>query len=341
MPIRADKIIAIKPITDTSNSFVRLFSGAIAAQGYQVRAFDWDKIGKAPTDAIILHWPYELLGWGSVRGMARWFRLSRKLAQARKRGTSIIWVAHNARPHDGGRLASRLMRHFIRSIDGIIHLSHHSHALIEELYSPADGVRQVDTVHGHYLDVMETPFVAPPQIAGAVRLAYFGQIRAYKNVETLARLVAAMPTEAELSISGLKSHANVADELETIAAGAKHIVLNILNEPLPDAELERVVDEANAVVLPYQAVLNSGAAIFALSRARPVLAPNTGSLPELQAAVGTDWLQLYDGAIDRDVLSGFVKWVRERPNLERPDLSSLAWNRVGSDIVTLLDRMFS
>ena len=93
------------------------------------------------------------------------------------------------------------------------------------------------------------------------------------------------------------------------------------------------------MVLPYRAILNSGAAIFALSRARPVLAPNTGSLPELQAIVGSDWLHLYDGEISVDAVEKFADWLKHKPNLERPDLSRLSWERVGKDIAGLIDRL--
>ena len=152
----------------------------------------------------------------------------------------------------------------------------------------------------HYLDVMETAFQLPAPAITPVQLAYFGQIRRYKNVEILARIAAGLPADLSLMISGRRSHDDVARKIEEIAASARNIALDLRTEPLPDADLERLVDAAQGIVLPYQAILNSGAAIFALSRGRPVLAPRTGSLPELQATVGTNWVRLYDGEIDAE-----------------------------------------
>ena len=334
---RSGKIIAIKPLSDPGNSFVRLFSDAIGRKGYQIRDFGWSDIEDAGADAAILHWPYELLGLGGLRGIGRYLGFRRKLIRARARGTRIIWVAHNAKPHDGGWISAMLMQRFIGMIDGILHLSHHSRTLVDRLYAPPARIVQVETVHGHYLDVMETPAQPATAIGDRVKLGYFGQIRRYKNVEQLARIVATRPSEMTLGISGRRSHADVADQIERIAADASNILLDIRAAPLSDADIERAVDAADGIVLPYQAILNSGAAIFALSRGRPVLAPRTGSLPELQEIVGADWLQLYDGAIDARIVSDFAIWLRGRAPLAMPDLTALSWDRVSDDVDRLLD----
>ncbi|MGE3745660.1 MAG: hypothetical protein AB7G25_08150, partial [Sphingomonadaceae bacterium] len=337
---RSDKIIAVKPLDDPSNSFVRLFSGAVAQQGYQIRDFDWRGIAGSGVDAAILHWPYELLGLGGVKGIGRYLDFYRKMAAARKAGTKIIWVAHNARPHDGGWMSSLLMRRFIASIDGILHLSHHSRELVDALYAPPSRIAQAETVHGHYLDVMETPAHAASDLGQGVRLAYFGQVRRYKNVELLAGVVAGLP-EVSLVVAGRRSHVDVAASIEAVAASAPNITLDMRSEPLPDADIERCVDEAHGIVLPYRAILNSGAAIFALSRGRPVLAPRTGSLPELQQMIGEDWVQLYDGEINRKTVAAFAEWLRGRPLQGKPDLAPLSWARVGKDVAGLLDTVIA
>ena len=337
---RSEKLIAIKPLDDPSNSFVRLFSGAIARQGYKIRDFGWNDIARGEANVAILHWPYELLGLGGLRGIGRYLAFHRKLTKARRAGTRIVWVAHNAKPHDGGWVSMLLMRRFIAALDGIIHLSRHSRTLVDSLYRPPTRIAQAETVHGHYLDVKATPPRSAVPIDTEVRLAYFGQIRRYKNVELLALLVAGMPS-VSLAIAGRRSHADVAASVETVAAAAPNIELDMRSEPLPDEDIERVVDEAHGIVLPYQAILNSGAAIFALSRGRPVLAPRTGSLPELQSLIGAEWLQLYDGEINAGVVAGFVQWLRARAPTASPDLSTLSWDRVGEDIAGLLDQVIS
>lgn len=341
MSNRSDKIVAIKPLTDSSNSFVRLFSDAIARQGYQISDFDWNGIERGNANVAILHWPHELTGFGGLKGIRPYLGFRRRIAMARAKGARIIWVAHNARPHDSGWVSTMLMRRFVRSIDGIVHFSHHSRELIAALYTPPARITQIETVHGHYLDAMETPFQAATPAEARVKLVYFGQIRRYKNVDLLAQIAAGLPSELSLMIGGRRSHEDVACRIEQIAASAPNIKLDLRAEALPDADIERLVDAGQGIVLPYQAILNSGAAIFALSRGRPVLAPNIGSLPELQAIVGPEWLQLYDGEISAADVERFADWLRQRSSPEQPDLSALSWDRVGGDIAGLIDRLLA
>ena len=339
MPDRSEQIVAIKPVADASNAFVALFAKAVADQGFQIRDFNWRDVAEGKADVAILHWPYELTGLGGMSGVRRCLAAYRTLGKARKRGTRFIWVAHNAQPHDAGRISGFLMRRFVTSIDGIIPLSAHSAELVHSLYPRSLALPEAQTVHGHYLDVFKTPVQPPARKSDQVRLGYFGQIRAYKNVETLAKIVARMPRHINLSVTGRGTHSGIVADLQSIAADAGNVVLDIRPDALSDEEVERAVDQADGVVLPYRAILNSGAAIFALSRARPVLAPNTGSLPELQAIVGSDWLHLYDGEISVDAVEKFADWLKHKPNLERPDLSRLSWARVGKDIAGLIDRL--
>ena len=102
--------------------------------------------------------------------------------------------------------------------------------------------------------------------------------------------------------------------------------------PSSDAKFEAIVDSADAVVLPYRNILNSGAALFALSRNRPVLAPNIGSLPELRETVGSDWIYLYHGEFNQCVLIDFIAWMRRTKRSEVAPLDSYAWSRIGRDL---------
>jgi hypothetical protein len=94
------------------------------------------------------------------------------------------------------------------------------------------------------------------------------------------------------------------------------------------------------VVLPYRKILNSGAALHALARNKPVLAPRTGSLPELQQEVGEEWVRLFDGEIAREHIEAFLAAL---PLLTapRPDLSAFEWTKVGADVTQFLHSLRS
>src|SRR3546814_12030359 len=103
-------------------------------------------------------------------------------------------------------------------------------------------------------------------------------------------------------------------------------------EYLSDAEIERITDEADAVVLPYRDIVNSGSALLALSRFRPVIAPRLGSLIELQGQVGEDWLWLYDGPLTGERMREGIEWVRNKQRISPPVLSAPEWTQIGEKL---------
>jgi hypothetical protein len=131
---------------------------------------------------------------------------------------------------------------------------------------------------------------------------------------------------------GMRQDKALSAEIESAAKHKSHINLDLRSGLIPDTELEAAIDWSDAVVLPYRDILNSGSAIFALSRSRPVLAPRLGSLIELQAQVGFEWIYLYDGNLTVNVLEDFLAWIRNRPSGGAPDLAAYAWPPIGNQI---------
>jgi beta-1,4-mannosyltransferase len=86
------------------------------------------------------------------------------------------------------------------------------------------------------------------------------------------------------------------------------------------------------VVLPYERVLNSGAVFHALSRGRPVLAPALGSLPEVAADVGPQWLRLYQPPLRSRHLTEALAWAGEARPSDSSALARYRWETVGPEI---------
>jgi beta-1,4-mannosyltransferase len=93
--------------------------------------------------------------------------------------------------------------------------------------------------------------------------------------------------------------------------------------------------------LPYRSVLNSGAMLFALSRNRPVLAPNIGSLPELRETVGPDWVYLYEGEFNQSVLNDFIAWMRKTKRGDMAPLDYYSWSRIGQELGKFIESLRS
>ena len=330
--------VAIRPLHSHHNAFVNRFGACVADSRFRAVPFLWRRLMRY--DVVVFHWPDEFFASQPLH--ARWkaalkihlLRLARLL-----RGVRLIWVAHNAQPHDT-ESSARSARPFLRALDGIVHLSQHSCEVLRAQYDRNPRTLELVTVHGHYRNDATTrpqPFVAPER---EVRLLYFGQIRPYKGVEDLVSCAAKLAEAGvRLRVVGVVEDEPTAERVKEMARLAPHIQLDLRPAPLSEVELEAAVDAAHAVVLPYRRILNSGAALYALSRNRPLLAPCQGSLPELQIAVGRQWVHLYDQDLTGEVLRSFVDAVRNGSDATVVDLSAFDWSEIGEKIRSLLRRL--
>jgi glycosyltransferase involved in cell wall biosynthesis len=156
---------------------------------------------------------------------------------------------------------------------------------------------------------------------------FLGNIRPYKNVPALIDAFRKLPhPHVQLVIAGQLGHTMHADEIHRRIAGDTRIRWSL--EFVPDERVPLYVGAADVVVLPFQRIQNSGSVFLALSFNRAVLAPNLGSLPEMQAQVGTRWLTLYDGPLTTEHLSQAMQ-AAAIDDGEVCDLSGYDWNEIG------------
>lgn len=327
-----ETVVSLLPLTYDANLFAALFSQAISREGYTVRGFRWSSLGFEKADVIILHWPDELL---SVKGKMGLVRSVIKLATIRIAKllwrAKIIWIAHNATPHDAVQSCAMITRSFLRSLDGVVYLSGYSQQLIRNLYPEVRTCKSLVTVHGHYRGaacIQETPWA---RSRDNIRLLHFGRIRPYKNIDALVEAVRSI-AGLDLAIVGMVDDRTLRAAIEASVHQAPHVTLDFRETAISDAELATIVDSADAVVLPYRNILNSGSALFSLSRNRPVLAPNMGSLPELRESVGDEWVYLYEGEVDRQVLRDFRNWLITTKRGGVAPLDAYEWSRVGREL---------
>lgn len=336
------KVVSCRPAwVKTSNRFTSLFSEAVQNAGWQVREFAWTPAGVFAPKVILLHWPDELFTATAPLENAK---VAVKLAMLnlarRALGVRLVWVVHEASPHDNGRRASWSKRAFLRSLDGAIYLSHASKVAAEADLPELKRVPALITRHGHYRTDMEKPPTVRRSPGKGIDLFYFGQIRPYKNLDGLIRATSGIsPDLLRVRIAGWSKDPDFTRFLRELAATAPGVTLDIRDELLPQADLEAALDSSDGVVLPYRKILNSGAALFALSRNRPVLAPRLGTLPELQDEIGPEWVQLYGGDdILSEDLRTFANSLRQA-TAPAADLSHYEWDEVGSSIGAFFDQL--
>jgi beta-1,4-mannosyltransferase len=301
--------------------------------GVQADGWSPERLWKGRYQLLHLHWPdLELLEAGRLRAAGRVARLLAYLLVARARGVRIVWTIHNLHSHERWHpVMEEVMWWWLtRLVHGHISLTAAAQTAAYRRF-PALRRRPGHVVpHGHFRDFVPcsvTREEARRELEmprDSVVVAFFGRIRAYKNAEGLVRAFRALGDDRlRLLVAGRPEPAGLGERLAAAVAGDPRIRLRL--EFIPTPEVQVVLMAADLVVLPYRDILNSGAAILALSFGRPVLAPALGSLPELQAQVGTKYLRTYSGPLTPDVLAGAIASLDSEARPAQPDLSALDW----------------
>ena len=326
-------ILAINPIASEANSFTGRFSASLDRSRFQVLPWQRAETGRGRYEIVLFHWPNSFFGPVKADEVKI---LARMLLDKIRRGTKYVWVVHNIRPHDRGdhriTLTGRL---FLRLLDGVILLSENSRQLLLSAYPALAGYAAWSRCTAAMR--MRTARRSPAAPAKATTACFFsGSIRTYKNVEALVAAAAAVETAPfRLTVIGSCDDPALAARIRAAGQGDPRIRLDLRTGTVPGEELEAAIDAQDAVVLPYRNILNSGAALHALSRNKPVLAPRIGSLPELQAMAGEAWVELFDGDISTAVIERFLAGLAA-PRPTGPDLSAFAWDRIGADVSRFL-----
>jgi glycosyltransferase involved in cell wall biosynthesis len=307
------------------NPYTWELSTSLQAAGMQVDEFSRDEVLRGGHDIWHLHWPdaEAQFARGNLQLIVRRsVRLLMLLHSARSRGTRVIWTVHNLHSHEQRfpRLEGWFWRMFLRQVDGAISLSNSCVEPAIERFPRLARLPLFVVPLGHFRDSYPNTITrAEARLALGVDqdarvLSFVGQIREYKNLPELITLVRALgdPT-VTLLVAGPTTSPSLDERLKAAAAADPRVRLHL--RLIPEHEIQLFLNAADVVVLPYREVLNSAAALLALSFNKPVLLPEIGALPELQERVGPAWVRLYRGALTTDILHDALSWAR---NTQRP-----------------------
>jgi len=331
-------IEAIPAFSNRTNPYNELLYRALQAHGVLVRDFRFRLRTRLP-DVLHIHWPefHILTPRPQLRAVLKFILFWAYLVLLRLRGRQLVWTAHNEYGHDDAASPANraLWRGFMAMLGGVIFLSHESRRILEAEYPALKSKRSTVIPHGHYRDWAEgvprkTAFASRVSLGlddGHGVILYFGVVRRYKNADGLIREFGALAApQARLVVAGAPGNRDLEAEMTRLCAADSRVVS--LLRRLTDAELVDLVDLCDVVVLPYRKILNSGSVLLALSLGKPVVAPRCGSLPELQANVGADWLFLYEGELSPQILAKALNWGRApRPALS---LAEYDWGAIAA-----------
>jgi glycosyltransferase involved in cell wall biosynthesis len=323
---------------NVDNPYVRRLAAVLEHGGAVIDEFTYRRALTDRYDVLHLHWPDSHLAsrrwWGAL---IKHGRFACAVGLLRLRGAKIVWTLHNLKPHDANHwISEQLFRLWVpRLCTHVIALTSDGLEAARTLYPGLRHKASVVIPHGHYRDDYAA---APPRREARAQLGlpedrftflFFGNVRRYKNVPQLIQEFRVLQgDDVHLVIAGLPGHGIDSSELEQLRGDDERVSLRL--KFVPESAVPTYFGAADAVVLPFDSILNSGSVLLALSFNRRVLAPRLGALPEIQQEVGADWLSLYDGSLTADMLDAFrlAQSGRTDDEVDRADLSTFGWNSI-------------
>jgi glycosyltransferase involved in cell wall biosynthesis len=273
----------------------------------------WRVLRDSP-DVVHIHWihPYFLFGteeWRysipGVKILATFFAVI-FIAQVRLTARlcdRMIWTVHNLCNHE----------HRYPWLDRWVGVQMASTADLLQVWDESTKAEAADyfgvsesklaiVPHGGYLNLTEDSKVLTKSEACGLLditqydrvLLFFGMIRPYKQVPTLIEIFSKLPAQSTcLIIAGKPLQTELREQIRRIGAENPNILLNL--RYIPEDEIPILFAAADFVILPYDRVFNSGAAILAMGQSTPVVAPRKGSLPSVLPPGNILYNELEDG----------------------------------------------
>lgn len=306
--------------------------------GVELIHFTWWRAFKGSYDVLHLHWPEFLMrGSGRIKNTVKQLLFVLLILKTQVFNIPTIWTVHNDEPHEaGGRLGSALFERWGKTVTQKVHLS--DWAANHDTF-PSDRCTVIR--HGHYLPILnqEHSIRIGPHPLGP-RLLFFGFLRPYKGIENLIDAFGSIRSErpgsgANPSLRIVGKAISVEYGLELSRRATSCSTIELTDTFLNHAELEKEIAETDLVILPYSKMYNSGAVLLSLSVKRPVLVPESPTMKELQAEVGSNWVRMYVPPLNSAHLNREIKWLSERGLVQDPVLSGRGWSEIGESYTAL------
>lgn len=228
-----------------------------------------------------------LMGW--LGAFVQIFRIR----MLRIMGVPMVWTVHNLYHHEAQckRVDRWVYRNMAACMRGVI--THSKTARVEVIreYDLADSLKVAVIPHGNYVEAYPNhgdQGRARHELAlGRKTLVFlfFGEVRRYKGVLDLVRsFPISRPSNVVLLIAGRPGDPLIQEDLERDAEKNPGVRLEL--GFVPDDKVQTYLNACDVVVLPYQDMLTSGAAILAMSFGRACIAPRLSSMKEIPGNEG-------------------------------------------------------
>ncbi len=235
-----------------------------------------------------MHWLHPLChGRTFVIPLFKGSRFLLRLRVARAKGVRIVWTAHNLSDHESVRpmLDAFNSRQVARMAHAIIAHSDVAKELVIGHFG-VDPAKVHVIPHANYVDLY--PRTVSREDARATLgiesdttvLLFLGGIRPYKGINLLLDAFASIDAP-KLRLRVVGSVFEDMDLSDLTARAERDSRVELVPGFVPDEQLQIHLRAADAVVLPYEQVLTSGAALLAMSFAKACIASRVGALVDI------------------------------------------------------------
>lgn len=278
--------LAYTPVARTNPYQALLYTSALKHGVATLPVTDWRRLPELPWPGRLVchvHWVANVIGRSQTTAEAddQIEAFASMIDRLKADGRRIVWTAHNVLPHDTPwpEKDLELRRVLVDTADAVHVMSRGSIDALERIVRlPMEKVFFVPhpSYTGAYPD-----FVHRAEARSEFGLSendfvflLFGALARYKGIEELIaafeRLAdAELPRRVRLIIGGQAADDELAANLRLWADGRDDAYVSPAKIPVEDVQY--FYRAADLAVLPYRQVLNSGAAMLALSFGVPVL----------------------------------------------------------------------
>lgn len=190
-------------------------------------------------------------------------------------------TVHNLLPHDRHSAMNRFMFRSIYALPHalVVHTRRMQAQLIAEWKIPAERI----VIMEHGVDELPASFKPwQPDPGNRVRLLMFGAVLRYKGIDALLQALAHLQDlPLSVSIVGTCRDAAYAGEIEQLIASAPKIHhIDWRQAYIAEDEVQGIFESADAVVLPYRHIDQSGVLLTAYRFGTPVIAFDVGAFAD-------------------------------------------------------------
>lgn len=290
------------PYRPGGNPYQSLFASALEYSGAQVQRIPPRKLFpihyalSQDNDLLQMDWPHD---W--YNGRNHFTRLLKKYMYLRGikalRHTPCVWTAHNLRAHDttDAIYEQAMLQALISVCDGIIVMSSLAEDQLRDMYRVNPETTVAVIPHGHYIDAYPNTVTRQQAreslgLSDASRVILsLGRLMPYKG---LGELIESFCTTAGsgdiLLLAGTSADDAYLNSIRALAKAKCPAGAGIRLDPgfVADDCLQHYFNAADIVALPFNAILNSGSLLLAMSFGKCVVAPAIGSIPEVACSEG-------------------------------------------------------